>query len=883
MEIKKEEHIFVVLAHSDSVRKADLLNQCLDSLSRFGFQTVLVSHYPETQEAISKSNIFLFQKENPLLLKKDYQKYGITHSFWYENNESRIETIYPFIHDFATFLLIKSGVIIAESLGASYIHVLNYDNIIEVENFKEHFIQPLERYDLSYSMWSKIEKHLMATYAFSFRVGTFDKLLNSIETEKDYFQNRICGWQLERLFKKFVIDNNINYVENNYPKKLLDILSIKKTTNLLNQILLVVDSSFNKYLLVCTKDNQVKLNIVGNSLNTFLIIESNTDKIIKLSPYVQNETISVYESGRLIFKKILDETSENFFIDNKIIIKNENEEKILFEIKNSYKIGMTQVQEEIYEFAKLVLNSKVKNFLEIGTDRGGNFVLLCALSNKNGIKISIDIPFGKFGENNFDKQERNKILLDCPGIISLFEIDSHSDIAFRKASDSLNGQKLDLLFIDGDHTYDGVKKDYEMFSPLVQEGGLIVFHDIVDSTYHNSSDCGVARFWKELDGEKIEFIAGRTWGGIGVIKKREIKFIYPKVNFHFINGAHIELTDGVGNFHLTLKNNQTNEVLLSKKIQNNDKIQFSKTYFIDYKIEIIDEDTKQLIFDYNLNYTNERVYIHIDSNALGDTLAWFPYIEKFQQKHQCKIICSTFFNWLFEDLYPKIEFVKPGSIVHNILGMYEIGIFDKPEDRNPIETRNCPLQKISSDILGLEYQELTSRIVISNRKIQNQPIKYVCICTESTARAKLWNNPLGWREVIKHLTELGFQVIHLGKETESKEKNVINIKNQSLDDIILWLLESQFFVGLSSGLSWLSNALGKKVVMISGCTAKYNEFKFNNYRVESDAFCKECFNDTKYRFDKSFEWCPAKKNFICSSSITSDMVIKKINQVIQEL
>jgi len=43
----------------------------------------------------------------------------------------------------------------------------------------------------------------------------------------------------------------------------------------------------------------------------------------------------------------------------------------------------------------------------------------------------------------------------------------------------LNGEPLDFLFIDGDHTYEGVKRDFEMYSPLVRNGGIIAFHDIV--------------------------------------------------------------------------------------------------------------------------------------------------------------------------------------------------------------------------------------------------------------------------------------------------------------------------------------------------------------------------------------------------------------------
>jgi predicted O-methyltransferase YrrM len=83
----------------------------------------------------------------------------------------------------------------------------------------------------------------------------------------------------------------------------------------------------------------------------------------------------------------------------------------------------------------------------------------------------------------------------------------------------LGDTPVDFLFIDGDHTYEGVKKDYEMYSPLVKKGGLIAFHDIC---YHAQEPrCQVDKFWKEVKkGKKATEIIDNTdkaWGGIGVI------------------------------------------------------------------------------------------------------------------------------------------------------------------------------------------------------------------------------------------------------------------------------------------------------------------------------------------------------------------------------
>jgi autotransporter strand-loop-strand O-heptosyltransferase len=94
---------------------------------------------------------------------------------------------------------------------------------------------------------------------------------------------------------------------------------------------------------------------------------------------------------------------------------------------------------------------------------------------------------------------------------------------------------------------------------------------------------------------------------------------------------------------------------------------------------------------------------------------------------------------------------------------------------------------------------------------------------------------------------------------------------------------SKFFVGLSSGLSWLAWALKKDVVMISNFTQKDHEFEC--IRVTNTSVCHGCWNDPQYKFDRGdWNWCPVNKGtdkqFECQTSITSQMVIDKIEEVI---
>lgn len=94
--------------------------------------------------------------------------------------------------------------------------------------------------------------------------------------------------------------------------------------------------------------------------------------------------------------------------------------------------------------------------------------------------------------------------------------DSHDPSTVDQLLTELDGDPIDMLFIDGDHTYEGVRADYELYSPLVRPGGIIGFHDICP--HRGMPFIEVDKFWFTLLGDKEEIIAWPpTWGGIGVI------------------------------------------------------------------------------------------------------------------------------------------------------------------------------------------------------------------------------------------------------------------------------------------------------------------------------------------------------------------------------
>jgi cephalosporin hydroxylase len=136
-----------------------------------------------------------------------------------------------------------------------------------------------------------------------------------------------------------------------------------------------------------------------------------------------------------------------------------------------------QIMEEIKNLLLILDKVKPKVILEIGTARGGTLFLFSNIAHEEATLISVDLSqtIEKRILFRYIKKEKQKIYL--------IQGDSHSIETLRKIEGILKGRKVDFLFIDGDHSYEGVKKDFEMYSPLVRKGGIIAFHDIIPDYY----------------------------------------------------------------------------------------------------------------------------------------------------------------------------------------------------------------------------------------------------------------------------------------------------------------------------------------------------------------------------------------------------------------
>lgn len=118
---------------------------------------------------------------------------------------------------------------------------------------------------------------------------------------------------------------------------------------------------------------------------------------------------------------------------------------------------------EVWELVQLLSALNPQRCLEIGNACGGTTLVWKAIYPK---VVSVDLyPVGS-GDGI--------ITMDMFDGVEFILEDSHSPKALEQAQ---KFAPYDFLFIDGDHTREGVKMDYDMYAPLVRPGGVVAFHD----------------------------------------------------------------------------------------------------------------------------------------------------------------------------------------------------------------------------------------------------------------------------------------------------------------------------------------------------------------------------------------------------------------------
>jgi autotransporter strand-loop-strand O-heptosyltransferase len=235
------------------------------------------------------------------------------------------------------------------------------------------------------------------------------------------------------------------------------------------------------------------------------------------------------------------------------------------------------------------------------------------------------------------------------------------------------------------------------------------------------------------------------------------------LRYDFNLGARVSLPPG-RQWRVRLRDLDTGNILFESKNEGA-LVVSSKRFFIRFGIEVWEDEDS--VFTHEYDAREREVLIQFPIGTLGDILAWFPYAEKFAQKHGAKVTCalSPLLKELLAPAYPGLrlvdhEEVKSEKLPEKSYASYCLGLFfdDKANIWQPTDFRHVGLHKTAGYILGVDPMEVKPRLQLADA---TRPIDtpYVCIAVQSSTQCKHWNNPEGWHQVIAFLKQRGYRVL----------------------------------------------------------------------------------------------------------------------------
>ena len=576
--------------------------------------------------------------------------------------------------------------------------------------------------------------------------------------------------------------------------------------------------------------------------------------------------------GRWDYRKGIKESIEGFlkaFPDNQSV-------ELLLNVENPYPVdGMNSTEERLKYYGLEDDRIKILKFLDrkqyISLLQNANVIISCARAEGWNLPLIESLACGI-----------PSIYTKCSGQLE-FTKSEGLGIDILGEEPATNGKNLtyehnipgNFYTPDLDHLVDQIRDSYENYAYWK------------DWYLKRSKEIRQKFSWKNQAKKAYERLQQ-----IDIKPKKKL----PRLEVNFADGPYACLRDAEQEYLIDFVNQDTGKSEYSVNLQNNHWGKSFHKFFINWDIQVKDK-FGEVVTSHKYNAAGKRVYIACGSKSLGDTLAWFPYALEFQNKHKCHVIVSTFWNKFFKNKYPELTFVEPGETVPNIYAMYELGWFYDDNKLNgfkqPYDPKQFTLQQTATNILGLEYKEVLPKL---DYQVKERPWKekYVCISPHASAGAKYWQHPTGWQDIINCLNSKGYKVVQISKEKHNDSwenrklpqnksfENIIDATgDHPIEDIINIIHHSELYIGVSSGLAWLSWAIQKPVVMVSGFSSEWTEFSTKIQRIINKDVCNSCFNN--FKLDAGdWDWCPIHKDtsrqFECTKKILPESVIEGITR-----
>lgn len=353
------------------------------------------------------------------------------------------------------------------------------------------------------------------------------------------------------------------------------------------------------------------------------------------------------------------------------------------------------------------------------------------------------------------------------------------------------------------------------------------------------------------------------------------------IYFDFNKGFRLKIPEG--NWRVKIWDSSRGIIFFDGNVSNTILISLER-FFIRWVFEIYLDG--KCIFNHRYNPAGSNVHFHIPPTGMGDHIALLPCIEEFCRKWKCSATCRVepYLREILEVYFPAIKYSV--EMPANTYAKYHLSPGFSPFYQ-PTEIRKIPMLTMGREILGLGRYKKKIYYPTKPRQIIEP---YVCIAAQGSITPKAWLNLDGYDEVVAYLKSLGYRVLCIDKNREQTDHGMTVKMPQGAEDFtgdislierVNLLAYADFFIGFSSGLSWLAWAVDIPVILISGITSSWFEFD-TPYRIINRLVCNSCHNDIKVKWPQ-FEFCPYHKNtpraYECSRAISARQVIDAIEEL----
>ena len=856
----------IVMAHADTEFRKKLLKECLLSINT---PIILSTNFPVSHDIQLLCDHVIYTKENPIVKKEEYAKFNMSFNYWELNDKGeKIYTPMEYEHGFAAYCLIRNGIEYAETKKFDTIHCINYDYEINKNTLILHK-QYLKSHKLVMYMYDKnidydnfgTDKY--STGFFSGKVDTLKTFFTKFNNKQDYYvtdgfsilERKIYEHYKLELVKELKYSDLEKTEKTNQEGVLMFSKSNKSKTNNMRILFLAPHLSTGgmpafllKRIEALQANNDVEIFVVEYQCHSL-------DYVVQRNAIMKLTTVYHLEEDKMVLFDMIkdfnpdvihiDEMSER--LDREMITKLYSNNRTYRIVETCHDVSFQPEQEKIfipdaYAFCSpyhLDTFNNVDGYREVIEFPIDNYKVSeedvyetkIALGMNLKMKHVVNIGLWTPGKNQGEMLELAKLMPDVG-----FHFVGNQAGNFEHYWGPLMNDIPDNVKIWGerdDAKYFLMAADVFMFNstwecnPLVLREAISFGKPILARNlpqYKNMfteyiTDIKDPKTQLEmlLNNNKAYVIptgnTSKDFANNHINLYKKTMSVIPSKNDvkdyniiqHFVRQPFLEITGtSDSTFDVEFYDLKKQILVHYDTIKCNHWIKLNREYYTKWETRVYKDGV--LVYTNVLDYTDKRVYISFDSSSLGDTIAWMPYVLEFKKKHNCHVIVSTFKNFLFESVYPELEFVTPGIAVNNIYGMYKLGWFYN-KFKEPVLPNTIPLQQTATNILGLEYKEIKPRIILLPSKHISK--KYVTIATNSTAGCKFWTKE-NWQEIINYLISKGYDVINTSLE-DNPFDNCIVLADKSMNSTIECINDSEFFIGLSSGLSWLAWALDKEI------------------------------------------------------------------------